>query len=118
MALLGRRVYLALSSCSSVTGHRLLSHQCRGYPEGAVILQVGHVPQVKLDKGSGGPLVGSLQNVPGAPGMGESQGESPCMALMGSGHYPPSRSKPGLAQAGEITCASHRDAPNRLMSCA
>ena len=86
-----RRVYLAPSSwgCSSADGHLLLGHHCRDYPEGAIIPQVGHVPQEKVGKGPGGPPVGNLQNVPEAPGMGEGQVGSLRTDLMRSGHYPP-----------------------------
>ena len=91
MALLGRRVYLAPSSwgCSSMAGCLLLDHHCRDYPEGAVIPQAGHVPQVKLGKGPGGLPVGNLKNVLEAPGMGKGQGGSPHMDLIRYGHYSP-----------------------------
>ena len=103
MALQGRRVYLALSSggcgsaswtgswgCSSAssTRHSLLRHHCRHNAMGAVVPQVGHIPQVELDEGRLRAPVGSLHDVPEAPGVGEHQGGSPCSNLMRPGHYP------------------------------
>ena len=123
MAVQGRRVYLALSSggcgstastsswgCSSasLTGHSLLRHHCRHNPMGAVVPQVGHIPQVELDEGRLRAPVGSLHNVLEAPGVGEHQGGSPCSDLMRPGHYPRQiRSRP------RVGCRNHLRQPPR-----